>query len=284
MAKTYSHDLMTQEALQFLDDSKNKPFFLYLPYTIPHTKFQVPELGEYADKPWKENHKTQAAMISRLDRDVGTITQKVDELGLAKNTLIMFTSDHGAHGEGDTGKFFDASGPLRGIKRSLYEGGIRAPLICYWPGTVPADTTTNLPCAFWDMMPTFAELSGGTPKGDNDGISIVPTLRAKSDQQKKHDYLYWELFEGKNHNRAIRIGDWKGVIPNWYKSQAIELYNLKTDLGETNNVAKDHPEIVADMEKKMAEAHVDNPFWNVESHGFNVEAATKANGVKTGKK
>ena len=282
--KTYSHDLMTDEALKFLDDTQGNPFFLYLPYTIPHTKFQVPDLGQYKDKPWKENHKIQAAMISRLDRDVGIIAKKVADLGLAKDTLIMFTSDHGAHGQGGTGNFFNASGPLRDIKRSMYEGGLRVPLIAYWPGTVPAGTTSNLPCAFWDMMPTLAELSGGKPKAEHDGISIVPTLRGNFDQQKKHDYLYWELFEGKTHNRAIRIGQWKGVIPNWYKSHALELYNLNEDIGETQNVAKEHPAIVAEMEKKMAEAHVDNPFWNVESRGFNVEAATKANGVEPEKR
>ena len=282
--KTYSHDLMTAEALSFIDESKNKPFFLYLPYTIPHAKFEVPELGEYADKPWNKDQKAQAAMITRLDRDVGTITEKIAELGLAKNTLIMFTSDHGTHGSAGAVKLFNASGPLRGIKRGMYEGGLRAPLIAYWPGTVPAATTTDFPCAFWDMMPTFAELSGGTPKGENDGLSIVPTLQGNFDQQKKHDYLYWELFEGKVHNRAVRIGDWKGVIPNWYKSQKLELYNLKTDLGEKNNVADKHPDIIAKMKKTIAEAHVDSPFWNVESHGFNVEAATKANGVKPGAK
>ena len=240
---------MTQEALKFMNENRRKPFFLYLPYTIPHTKFQVPNLGEYKDKLWKEEFKIQAAMISRLDRDVGTIARKVASLGLEKNTLIMFTSDHGAHGQSGTGQFFNASGPLRGIKRSLYEGGIRAPLIAYWPGSVPAGTTTDVPCAFWDMMPTFAELSGGLPKTDTDGISIVPTLKGHADQQKKHDILYWELFEGKAHNRAIRIGNWKGVIPNYYKSQKLELYDLATDLGEKNNVADQAPRHHCENEK-----------------------------------
>ena len=276
--KTYSHDLMTKEAMQFIEANKDRPFFLYLPYCIPHTKFQVPELGIYQDKPWTKNQKTQAAMISRMDRDVGAIAAKLRDLGIAENTLIMFTSDHGAHGMGGTKDMFKASGTLRGIKRSMYEGGLRVPLVAYWPGTIEAGSTSDHVSAFWDMMPTLADLAGGTPAAPHDGISFAPTLLGKLADQEQHEYLYWELYEGRA-NRAIRMGTWKGVIPNLYKSQTLQLFDLETDESETTNVATQHPEIVAVLEAKMAEAHVESPIWNLKSKGFNLKAAKEATGV-----
>ena len=281
--KAYSHDLMTEEAITFVETNKDRPFFLYIPYCIPHQKFQVPELGEYADKPWKKKHKIQAAMITRMDRDIGRLRKKVEELGLANKTLIIFTSDHGAHGSSGTNEFFKASGNLRNIKRSMYEGGIRVPMIAYWPGKVPAGTTTEHISAFWDVMPTLADLSGEDPKAKHDGISMLPTLLGKPGEQKKHEYLYWELYEGRA-NRAIRMGKWKGVIPNLYKSKKIELYNLETDESESTNLADKHPEIVVKLKAKMKEAHVESPFWNLASHGFNVQAACKATGVEVVRK
>jgi arylsulfatase A-like enzyme len=277
--KTYSHDLMTAEALKFVEANKGRPFFLYVPYCIPHLKFQVPDLGEYADKPWTKNQKTQAAMITRMDRDIGALARKVKALGLAEKTLIMFTSDHGAHGFAGTQQFFKASGNLRDKKRSMYEGGLRVPLIAYWPGTVKAGGTTSHLSAFWDMMPTLAELGGGKPAARHDGISFAPTLLGKPRAQKQHDYLYWELYE-RTANRAIRMGKWKGVIPNLYKSKTLELYDLEKDESETTNIAAKHPKIVSILEARMTEAHVHNPFWNLQSRGYNLKAASEATGVK----
>lgn len=282
--KTYSHDLLTAEAIDFVEEHKDQPFFLYLPYCIPHTKFQVPGLEQYAEKDWKQNHKTHAAMISRMDRDVGKLVDKIEELGLTENTLIMFTSDHGAHGQSGTAKFFNSSGPLRSIKRSMYEGGIRVPLIATWPGRIKANSQSEHLSAFWDMMPTLAELSGGKPMSKHDGISILPELLGKTNEQKKHDYLYWELFESRIANRAIRKGKWKGVIPNLFASGKLELYDLENDLGESNNIANKHPDIAQELLQLMDAARVRNELWNVESRGFNLEAACKATGIPVPKR
>lgn len=276
--KTYSHDLLTAEAIRFIEENKKRPFFLYLPYCIPHAKFQVPELGIYADKPWTKNQKAQAAMITRMDRDVGAIADKLRELGIDKNTLILFTSDHGTHGAAGAKDFFQASGPLRSIKRSMYEGGLRVPLVAYWPGTIQPGGTTDHLSAFWDMMPTLADLSGGKPKGDHDGISFVPTLLGEAANQEQHEYLYFELYEG-NMNRAIRMGKWKGVIPN-LKKDTFQLFDLETDLGESQNIAAAHPKIVATLRAKMAEAHTESPIWNLKSNGFNLKAACEATGIE----
>ena len=275
---TYSHDKLTDESIRFIEANKQKPFFLYLPYCIPHTKFQVPELGEYAEKDWPKNIKTQAAMITRMDRDVGTIIQKLKELKLDRNTVVFFTSDHGAHGQGGTLEFFNASGPLREKKRSMYEGGLRVPLIVYWPGKVKAGSSSNHISAFWDMMPTLAEIGGGKPKNKHDGISFLPTLLGDTEKQKHHPYLYWELYEGKP-KQAIRKGKWKAVVPNMREPNKIELYDLSQDLGEKRDIAAKSPEIVKQLRKLMDEAHEPNPFWSVEGM-YNAKAACEATGVK----
>ena len=277
--KTYSHDLLTEEALGFIEEHQQGPFFLYLPYCIPHTKFQVPELGEYADKNWKKEHKIQAAMISRMDRDIGRILAKLKELAIDQDTLVMFTSDHGPHGQSGTGKFFNASGGLRGIKRSMYEGGLRVPLIARWPGRIDGGKTTDHVSAFWDMFPTFAELAGEAPPAHLDGISLVHTLDGNSTQQEQHEYLYWELFERKP-NRAIRIGKWKGVVADWAGKNQLELFDLETDPAESNDVAGKFPQVVERLLAKMEEAHDPSPIWNLESRGFNLKAAKKLTGLE----
>ena len=278
--KTYSHDLLIEEALGFIDTNKEGPFFLYLPICIPHTKFQVPELGQYEDKNWKPNHKTHAAMITRMDDGVGQIMDKIKELKLDENTLIMFTSDHGAHGQSGTTKFFNNCGEFRGIKRSLYEGGLRVPLIATWTGKIKPGSTSDHISAFWDILPTCADLAGATSEFKTDGISLVPTLRGNTSQQRQHEFLYWELFEGKNHNRAIRMGKWKGVIPNMYKSTKLNLYDLEKDPAESNDLADEYPEIARELTEKIQQSHVDSPLWNMESRGFNVVEACKVSGVE----
>jgi len=257
----YSHDLLTAEALDFIRGHHARPFFLYVPYTIPHLQFQVPELGRYADKPWSENHKIQAAMISRMDRDVGRIVDLLGELGVDENTLVIFTSDNGPHGSGGTLEQFGAAGPLRAKKGSLYEGGIRVPMVARWPGKIKPGTTSDLVSGFQDMLPTFAELASLAVPKPTDGISFVPTLLGQPDQ-KEHEYLYWEF----GSQRAVRLGHFKAVQSGAEKNPAgpIDLFDLAEDLGEQKNVAADHPEIIEKVRAVMNESHTYSEFFDLE--------------------
>ncbi len=260
----YSHDLFTDRALKFLDREHDKPFFLYLPYTIPHTNnelgratgdgMEVPDYGSYADKDWPNPEKGFAAMIERLDRDVGRILDKLRERGMDEDTIVFFTSDNGPHREGGHDPdFFGSRGPLRGIKRDLYEGGIRVPTLARWPGKIEPGQVSDQAWAFWDVLPTLAELGGAMPPGDTDGISMVPTLLGKI--QKQHEYLYWEFHE-RGFRQAIRMGDWKGV--RLAKGAKIELYDLKKDLGEQDNIADKQPDVVQKIERLMKTARTES--------------------------
>ena len=253
----YSHDLLTAEALEFIRENHNRPFFLYIPYTIPHAAFQVPDLGIYADKPWSRVKKSIAAMITRMDRDTGRILKLLEELGIAKKTLVIFTSDNGCAG-GELLKSFNGSGILRGQKGTLYEGGLRSPMIARWPGTIAPGTVSNHVCGFQDMLATFGDLGQAAIEKETDGISIIPTLLGKNNQ-KKHAYLYWELKE----NRAVRMGRWKAV-----KTRGkIELFDLQKDVSEKNNVEGQYPDIVAKISRTMEAAHEDNGFFTWEYKG-----------------
>ena len=276
----YSHDLFTEKAISFIKKNENNPFFLYLAYTIPHLRLQVPDLAQYENKKWPLNMKIQAAMISRMSRDIGVIVDLVKKLGLEKNTLIMFNSDNGAHGKAGTLDFFKPSGNLKGIKRTMYEGGLRSPMVAYWPGKINAGTKNDHLSAFWDMLPTFSELTGEPIVGNSDGISMLPTLLGKNLFQKKHEYLYWELYEGRP-NSAVRYGKWKGVVRDRREGNEIQLFNLEIDESEINNVAKQNPEIVLEIQSIMEKSHEKNPFWDKDFKPlFNAEAASKVNGVK----
>ena len=276
----YSHDLFTEKAISFIKKNENNPFFLYLAYTIPHLRLQVPDLAQYENKKWPLNMKIQAAMISRMSRDIGVIVDLIKKLGLEKNTLIMFNSDNGAHGKAGTLDFFKPSGNLKGIKRTMYEGGLRSPMVAYWPGKINAGTKNDHLSAFWDMLPTFSELTGEPIVGNSDGISMLPTLLGKNLFQKKHEYLYWELYEGRP-NSAVRYGKWKGVVRDRREGNEIQLFNLEIDESETNNVAKQNPEIVLEIQSIMEKSHKKNPFWDKDFKPlFNAEAASKVNGVK----
>ncbi|OQB12678.1 MAG: Arylsulfatase [Firmicutes bacterium ADurb.Bin193] len=247
----YSHDLFTQEALQFIEDNSTEPFFLYLAYTIPHIKLTVPELGEYQSKSWPAAEKTFAAMVTRMDRDIGTLEDKLTELGIDDNTIIMFASDNGAHDkDGHSPTFFQGEYNLRGYKRYLYEGGIRVPFIVKWPGVVRAGAVSDHVSTFWDFLPTVCDIVGVKPPPAIDGISYLPTLLEQG-EQKQHDYLYWEFHEAFGPARAVRMGDWKGVRLNAdaNPNNPIQLYNLKTDISETTNVATSYPGIVAQIEE-----------------------------------
>ena len=276
----YSHDLFTEKAFSFIKKNENNPFFLYLAYTIPHLRLQVPDLAQYENKKWPLNMKIQAAMISRMSRDIGVIVDLIKKLGLEKNTLIMFNSDNGAHGKAGTLDFFKPSGNLKGIKRTMYEGGLRSPMVAYWPGKINAGTKNDHLSAFWDMLPTFSELTGEPIVGNSDGISMLPTLLGKNLFQKKHEYLYWELYEGRP-NSAVRYGKWKGVVRDRREGNEIQLFNLEIDESEINNVAKQNPEIVLEIQSIMEKSHEKNPFWDKDFKPlFNAEAASKVNGVK----
>jgi arylsulfatase A len=274
----YAHDLFTKEALGFIKNFKDEPFFLYLPYTIPHVDLDVPEdsmMPYYKlfgkEKPFKGNnyrpHPTPracfAGMVSRLDRDVGAIMKLLKKLNLHNDTLVLFSSDNGATSAGGADpQFFRGNGPYRGIKRDLYEGGIIAPMIARWPGKIKANTSTGHLSAFWDVLPTVAELVNQQPPEPIDGISFLPTLLGKSSKQKQHDYLYWEFFE-KGGRQALRKGDWKVVRYNVHKKPEglLELYNLKADPGEKNNIASKYPKIVQELEQLLKTARTDSQHF-----------------------
>ena len=261
----YSYDLMEAETLEFLNQNRSRPFFLYLAVTLPHANneggrngMEVPEFGDYAEKDWPVTEKGRAAMISRLDRGVGRIIRRVRNLGIEENTLIFFTSDNGPHREGGSDpNFFDSNGPLRGAKRDLYEGGIRVPLIARWPGRIEAGAVTGHISAFWVFFPTFAALPGGETPERTDGLSMIPTLFGAPRRQKQHKFLYWEFHE-RGSAQAVRLGRWKAVrLPDG----SLELYDLEADLSETTNAAADHPEVVTKIRKFLAEARTESEFW-----------------------
>jgi len=260
----YAHDLFTKEALAWLDQERDKPFFLYLAYTIPHANneagkngMEVPDDEPYAKKDWPQAQKNHAAMITRLDRDVGRLFDRLKELKIDDNTIVFFTSDNGPHKEGGADPaFFQSAGPLRGFKRDLTEGGIRVPMIVRWPGRVKAGTVSDHVWAFWDFLPTAAALAGTkTPEG-LDGISVLPTLRGDKGQ-KTHDFLYWEFHE-RGFDQAVRMGDWKYIRRPYTKDRTPELYNLKEDLGESKNVAEKHPDVVAKLEAYLKDARTES--------------------------
>jgi arylsulfatase A-like enzyme len=263
----YSNDLFTREALGFLDAHREQPFFLYLAYTIPHANnergkiegngMEVPSDAPYSDRPWPQVQKNHAAMITRLDGYVGQVFAKLKQLGLAERTIVFFSSDNGPHKEGGADPaFFHSSGPLKGYKRAMYEGGIRIPMIVRWPGKVKAGVVSDQVWAFWDFLPTAAELAGAKAPADIDGISVVPTLLGKG-TQKQHEFLYWEFHEGGS-KQAVRMGDWKAVRPAGGK---LELYDLKHDVGETKDVAAQHPDVVARIEAYLKTARTESPQW-----------------------
>ena len=274
--KQFSHDLMTQEALGFIRENQQQPFFLYVPYAVPHLAIQVPEdsLAEYRglwpDPPYEGGHgylphpaprAGYAAMVTRMDRDVGRIVDLVAELGLSEDTLIMFSSDNGPTYDrlgGSDSEFFESAGPLRGLKGSVHEGGLRIPLVARWKGHIPAQKTSDHISAFWDFLPTVVEIAGGIPPSGLDGISFVPTLLGQVDEQEKHDFLYWE-FRAYGGQQTVRMGDWKVVRTGMNKgNMRLELYNLSQDIGESNNIADAHPEIIRRAEQVMREQHVNS--------------------------
>jgi arylsulfatase A len=266
----YSQDYFTREALQFIEENRDSPFFLYYPVIIPHDNgealpgkrySEVPSFGIYADSLWTEEEKGYAAMITHLDRETGKLLDKLKELGIDENTIVIFTSDNGGHSPGRFGEI--SNYPFRGIKRDLYEGGIRVPLIARWPGRIAPGTVSHHISAFWDFMPTFCELAGiEIPEGHTDGISMLPSLLGENDNQEAHDYLYWEIHFWMKH-QAARKGDWKAVRNNLERDPdaPVELYNLSDDPGERFDLAEKYPEVVKEMAGIMQNARVEDPNW-----------------------
>ena len=264
---TYSHDLLMAEALDWVDAHHEENFFLFLPLTIPHANneagnegMEVPDLGSYADRDWPEPQKGTAAMITRMDAGIGALMAKLEEHGVAENTIVIFTSDNGPHREGGNDPdFFDSNGPLKGIKRSMHDGGIRVPMIVRWPGRVPAGTTVDGPWGFVDVVPTLAEVIGAPAPPDQDGLSVLPLWRTGSQPDLADRWQYWEFHEGGYH-QAARRGRWKAVRPTG-KGGPLELYDLENDLGETDDVASEHPEITAVFVDYLESARVPSEHW-----------------------
>jgi len=260
--RTYAQELIEQDTLDWVRRHKDGPFFLFYAVTLPHGRFEIDDLGQYADTDWTPLQKNYAAMVTRLDSDVGRLLDLLTELGVDEKTIVFFAGDNGSsfNPSSEIGRLFDQTmgGKLRGFKRGMYEGALRQAAMVRWPGQVPAGRVSDQPWAFWDFLPTAAELAGVTLPDDvkTDGLSLVSFL--KGGDGVKRDYFYWELHEGVS-IRAARFGDWKAVQNG--PSRPIELYDLKTDVGETKDLAAEKPDLVAKARALMKEARVDDPNW-----------------------
>lgn len=264
----YSPDRILEESLAFLKAHRDERFFLYLPWTLPHANneakqagMEIPSLGAYEDRDWPAPEKGAAAMITRLDRDVGRVLDTLRTLGLDERTIVFFTSDNGPHSEGGhRSSFFDSNGPLRGQKRDLTEGGIRVPLLVRWPKHIAPGSVSLHVAAFWDLMPTVAELANASEHvpASVQGLSFVSTLRGQTDHQQRHEAMYWAFYEGGG-GRALRAGDWK-LIEQPIGSSA-RLYDLAEDVGEDHDVATDHPDVVTRMQERMNVEHEPSSRW-----------------------
>lgn len=290
----YAPSLIHEKTLQFIEKNKSDPFFLYVASIIPHAELAAPEelikkyrnkflpekrfkgvddgpkykKGSYASQ--NESHAAFVAMIDLLDQQVGEIMDKVKELGIEDNTIIIFTSDNGPHKEGGADpKYFNSNGPFKGTKRDLYEGGIRVPMIAKWSGKIKPGSTTDHISAFWDVFPTFTEITGVETPNNIDGISFLPALLGNKKQQQEHDYLYWEFHE-KGGRQAIRMGNWKAVKYNVLKTpnKPMKLYNLSNDLGENMDVANKFPEIVKQIESLFLEARTSSNVFTFSQKTF----------------
>ena len=268
---TYAADVIHAAALDFIQRHRSEPFFCFVASTIPHAELLVPEdsLAEYdgrfPETPYVGDHyasnpkprATYAGMVTRFDRDVGRLVALLDELGIAEDTLVVFTSDNGPINAGGADpEFFRNAGPLRGLKFSLYEGGLRVPMIARWKGRIAAGTVTQQVGGFEDLLPTFCELAAASVLSESDGVSLVPTLLREPGQVQRR-YSYWEVGAPPKLAQAARVGPWKAVRPR--ADAAVELYDLASDLGEAHDVAAEYPAEVASMEAIFADAHVARP-------------------------
>ena len=254
----YTHDLFTGFALSFIRKNKDKPFFLYLPYTVPHSRFEIPDLGPYDKKEWPEKAKVYAAMITRMDAHIGYIMKLLKELKIDEKTIVFFCSDNGAANRYEG--LFDSSGPLRGRKRDMYEGGLRTPMIVRWPNRVPSNQTNEALWSFTDFLPTAADMANIKPPEKLDGMSVLPTLLGQKQATNKR-FLYWEFFEG-GFQQAVRWDKWKFIRRE--KDELLELYNLDDDVGEENNLAATKSGIVNKFKEYLKTARTDSEDWPIE--------------------
>lgn len=264
--RQWVHDEFSQFCLDFIRKSAavGRPFFLYAAYTVPHGRYEIPSDAPYSDKPWPQCVRNYAAMVSRMDADVGRLLSQLKESGADRNTIVFFCSDNGAevHYFRQSGnldqyeKILNSRGPLTGFKRDLTEGGIRVPMVVRWPGHIPAGVVDDTVWAFWDFLPTAAELAQVASPGGIDGVSIVPTLLGK--QQPAQRFLYWEFFE-RGFQQAVRFSNWKAIRNK--QGQPLTLYNLATDVAEQNDVAAAHPDVVANIEKFLKTARSHSEYW-----------------------
>lgn len=265
------HYLMTEKATDFINKNHKEPFFLYLSYTIPHFELTIleKEKEQYKNLGWPERkmkpghyrhdedgHITYAAMVSTMDRDIGGIMNQLKALGVAENTLVIFTSDNGHEYDDLENEFFNSNGDFQGHKRDLYEGGIHTPFVAYWPNKVKAGTRTDHISAFWDFLPTVCELAGVKPTDEIDGISYAPILLGNEESQQEHDYLYWEFNERGGPVQAVRKDNWKAVK---FKEKPVELYDLSQDIGEQNNLSEKYPERAEDLLSLINNSRTEHP-------------------------
>lgn len=265
------HYLLTEKATNFINENHKKPFFLYLAYTIPHFELTIleEEKEQYKNLGWptremkpghyrhdKEGHTTYAAMVSTMDRDIGNIVKQLEALGIAENTLVIFTSDNGHEYDNVKNEFFNSNGDFQGRKRDLYEGGIHCPFVAYWPKNIKPGSKTDHISAFWDFLPTACELAGVEPTDKIDGISYLPTLLGQNEKQKNHDYLYWEFNERAGPIQALRKDNWKAVK---FKEKPIEIYDLNRDIEEKNNLAKQYPKKAEEFQNLINNSRTEHP-------------------------
>ncbi len=267
----YSHTRIADETLKFIEENKDRPFFCYAAWTPPHDEWVIPDNAPFSKEPWPVEIKNYAAMVSLIDKDVGRVMEKLKDLGIDDNTLVIFSSDNGANDE--CIEPLGSTGGLRGYKRMLYEGGIRAPFIARWPGKIEPGTTSELLTTFADFLPTAADAIGAPAPSGTDGISILPTLLGEQ-QTKLHDALYFEIYEP-YFQQSVRLGDWKGYRLG--TKAPLELYDLKSDPAEKHDLAAAHPDIVKKIEGIMTEQHTPSPHYDAPEQS---EKGTKKPGQK----
>jgi len=255
LREKYSHDMFTNFALDFIQRHSQGPFFLYLPYTIPHAKYEIPSTDPYTDKSWPADAKVHAAMITRMDTDIGRIMALLKSLTIDNDTLVFFCSDNGAAKRWDG--IFDSSGPLRGNKTNLFEGGIRIPMIARWLGKIASGQTSSAVWYFADLMPTLAELAGIRPPSSIDGISVLPTLLGKA-QRTDDRFLYWEFLTN-NFLQAVRWRNYKAL--RQAPDKPLELFDLTKDIAEEHNIAAENPDIIAKFEAYLKTARTYSANW-----------------------